>query len=105
MRGRDLAEHAECGHFAAESLRADAERVNFCERLALDRGDVRARVVRAELAGERLFGKVRAGVEGAADADPAHDGRAGSAPRKPHRLHDAVDHALHALRRGEHVQA
>ena len=105
MRGGDLAGDAEGGRLSAEPLRADAECIDFCEALFFDCGDVLARVVRTDVARQRLFGEECAGIESAADADPDIHGRAGLAPRKAHRLHDGIDDSLHSLGWGEHIQA
>lgn len=105
VRGGDLAGDAEGGRLSAEALRADAECIDFCEAIFFDCGDILARVVRTDVARQRLFGEECAGIESAADADPDIHGRAGLAPRKAHRLHDGIDDSLHSLGWGEHIQA
>ena len=103
--GGDLARDAERGRLSAESLRADAERVDPFQRGPLDLGNVLARVLRADLSRERLFREESARVEGAADPHAHVNGRAGLASRKFHRLSDRVENARLPFCGGEHVHA
>ena len=86
-------------------LRADAERIDFCKAFPFDRGDVFARIVRADLARQGLFGEEGAGIERSADANADIDGRAGLAPREAHRFHDGFDDAVYSLGGRKHIQA
>jgi len=57
MRGHDLAGDAERGRFAAEPLRADAERVDFLKRHFFDVRNVLSGVSGTDLSRERFFGE------------------------------------------------
>ena len=104
VRGGDLAGYAERGYLAAESLGADAQRVDAEKRLFFDGGDVFPGVAAADVARQRLFGEEGAGIKAAADAHAHVDGRAGAGARQAHRVRDRLQNAFRALRGGEHAE-